>query len=57
MIYIIGDTAEELADLQILLETGILNSNEYTTIDITYKLSSGSTLLTDQYNHIVSKKE
>ena len=53
MIRIIGDTVDELADLQILLETGMLNSNKHTTIDITYKLSSGGILLVDQYNHIV----
>lgn len=57
MIYIIGDTADELANLQILLETGMLNVNKDITFDtITYKLSSGRTLLVDQYNHIVGEK-
>lgn len=56
MIHIIGDTADELADLQILLEAGMINSNENTTLDITYKLSSGAILLVDQYNHIVGEK-
>ena len=57
MIHITGDTADELADLQKLLETGMLNGNKDTTIDITYKLSSGDTLLVDKYNHIVGQKE
>ena len=56
MIVIIGDTADELADLQLLLETGMLNTNEDTTLTITYKLSSGGTLLVDQYDHIVGVK-
>ena len=56
MIHIIGDTADELADLQILLETGMINSNKDSTLDITYKLSSGDILLVDQYNHIVGRK-
>jgi len=56
MIHIIGDTADELADLQSLIETGMINSNEDTTLDITYKLSSGNILLVDQYNHIVGQK-
>ena len=38
MIHIIGDTTDELANLQILLEIGILNSNKDTTLDIAYKL-------------------
>ena len=57
MIHIIGDTADELADLQILLETGMLNSNKNVTLDINYKLSSGNILLADQYNHIVGERE
>ena len=56
MIHIIGDTTDELAELQMLLEAGMINSNEDTTIDITYKLSSGAILLVDQYNHIVGIK-
>lgn len=56
MIRIIGDTADELADLQLLLEIGTLNSDEDTTLDITYKLSSGGSLLVDQYNHIVGER-
>ena len=57
MIYIIGDTSDELADLQTLLETGMVNGNKDTTLNITYKLSSGGILLVDQYNHIVGEKE
>jgi len=56
-IYIIGDTSDELADLQTLLETGMVNGNKDTTLNITYKLSSGGILLVDQYNHIVGEKE
>lgn len=55
MICITGDTADELANLQILIETGILNSNEDIALDITYNLLGGI-LLVDQYNHIVGKK-
>ena len=58
MICIIGDTTNELVDLQALIETGVLNSNKETTLDVTYKLSSGDILLADKYNHIVgSRKE
>lgn len=57
MIHIIGDTADELANLQILLETGILNSKNDITLDTNYKLSSGNILLVDRYNHIVGEKE
>ena len=56
MIQIIGDTVDELADIQKLLETGMLNSNEAGAIDVTYKLSSGNVILVDQYNHIVGEK-
>lgn len=56
MIQIIGDTVDELADIQKLLETGMLNSNETGAIDVTYKLSSGNVILADQYNHIVGEK-
>lgn len=55
MIHIIGDTAEELADLQILIEAGILNGNKDTTLDVTYRLLSGDMISVDQYNHIVVK--
>lgn len=57
MIQIIGDTVDELADIQKLLEIGTLNSNEAGTIDVTYKLSFGGIILVDRYNHIVGKKE
>lgn len=57
MIQIIGDTADELTNLQILLETGILNSGKDITLDTNYKLSSGNILLVDRYNHIVGEKE
>lgn len=57
MIQIIGDTFEELADLQTLLETGQLNFRKDIKVDVTYELSSGGTLLVDQYNHIVGSNE
>lgn len=57
MIRIIGDTFEELADLQTLLETGQLNFRKDITVDVTYELSSGGTLLVDKYNHIIGSKE
>ena len=56
MIHIIGDNADELANLQMLLETGILNNNEDTALAIAFKLSSGDTLLVDKHNHIVGSK-
>lgn len=57
MISIIGDSVDELTDLRSLLEIGLLNSNENTVLDVTYKLFSGDILLVDRYNHIVSRKE
>lgn len=57
MISIIGDSVDELTDLRSLLEIGLLNSNENTVLDVTYKLFSGDILLVDRYNHIVDRKE
>lgn len=57
MIHIIGDTFEELADLQTLLESGQLNFRKGITVDVAFELSSGGTLLVDQYNHIIGSKE
>ena len=56
MITIIGDTSNELSNLQNIIETGILNSNEKLIADVTYKLSTGDVLLVDKYNHIVGSK-
>ena len=58
MIQIIGDTADELSDLQTLIETGMLNYHEKKIKgDVIFKLSSGNTLLVDQYKHIIGEKE
>ena len=58
MIQIIGDTADELSDLQTLIETGKLNYHEKKIkVDAMFKLSSGNNLLVNQYNHIVGEKE
>ena len=59
MITIIGDNPDELADLQDVINTGLLNlkQNNETILDITYKLSSGDKLLVNKYNHIVGKLE
>lgn len=58
MIQIIGDTFEELADLQTLLETGKLNYHEEKIkVKATFKLSSGGTLFFDKYGHIVGSSE
>jgi hypothetical protein len=58
MIQIIGDTFEELADLQTLLEAGKLNYHEKKIkVYATFKLSSGGTLIYDQYGHIVGSNE
>lgn len=54
MILVIGDTPEELATLQSIIDTGILNNTtEESVIDVTYQLASGSTLLVNPYNHII----
>ena len=57
MIHIIGDTFEELADLQTLLETGKLNCHEDIKVKVAFKLSSGGTLYVDPYKHIVGSSE
>lgn len=56
MISIIGDSFDELAALQSIIDAGVINSNETCTVDVTYKLSSGDDLLINQYNHIVGSK-
>ena len=57
MIQIIGDTFEELADLQTVLENGAGNSSKEISIDCAFKLSSGGNLLYDQYGHIIGSSE
>ena len=57
MIHITGDTADELAGLQILLEAGMINNDEDIKLHITYSLSSDNFLLVNQYNHIVGETE
>ena len=58
MITIIGDAHEELAVLQSVINTGILNIHDMSeiTFDTTYKLSSGNVILTDKYGNIVGEK-
>ena len=56
MINIIGDTYQELADLQTIIESGIINTKERLSVDATYKLRSGDNLLIDQYDHIIGSK-
>lgn len=58
MITIIGDTHEELAVLQSIINTGILNDRDMSgrTFVATYKLSSGNLILTDEYGNIVGEK-
>ena len=55
MITIIGDTYEEIAVLQSVINTGMLNAHDTsgTILDTTYKLSSGNLILTDEYRNIV----
>lgn len=36
MISIIGDTSDELAALQSIIDAGVINSNEICTVDVTY---------------------
>ena len=59
MITIIGDTAEELSQLQDIIETGILNirSVEMDSLECTFELSSGDLLLYDQYKRIIGSKK
>ena len=57
MIQIIGDTADELSDLQTLIETGRLNLRNGIMVDVTYELSSRGTLYVDQYGHIIGSNE
>ena len=59
MITIIGDTHEELAALQFVINTGILNVHDIPkiTLDTTYKLSSENLILTDEYGNIVGEKQ
>ena len=60
MITIIGDTSDELATLQYIINTGILNAsndNNYVAVDVTYKLSSGDKLLVNQYDYIVGSSK
>ena len=54
MIKIIGDTPDELAELQDIMDAGILNNgNNKISLDVCYELSSGDHLLVDEYDHIV----
>ena len=57
MINIVGDTWEELANLQTIIDTGILNYDEMFNVDVNYKLLSGDSLLINKYNHIVGVKK
>lgn len=57
MINIVGDTWEELANLQTIIDTGILNYDEMFNVDVNYKLLSGDSLLINKYNHIVGAKK
>ena len=59
MIQIIGDTADELADVQTLLTIGKLNCHKDIKVNAAFKLSSGvpCTLLIAQYSHKVKKGE
>lgn len=57
MINIVGNTWEELANLQTIIDTGILNCDEMFNIDVNYKLLSGGSLLINKYNHIVGAKK
>lgn len=57
MINIVGDTWEELANLQTIIDTGILNCNKMFNIDVNYKLLSGDSLLVNKYKHIVGEKK
>lgn len=57
MITIIGDTSDELAALQSIIDAGLINCNdEISAVHVTYKLSSGDLLLINQYDHIVGSK-
>ena len=54
MIRIIGDTPDELEELQDIMDVGILNnSDSKISLDVCYELSSGDNLLFSKYNHII----
>ena len=58
MITIIGDTPEELAALQSVINTGILNSHDISKITLLttkYELLSRNLILTDEYGNIVGE--
>lgn len=59
MIQIIGDTTDELADVQTLLTVGKLNCHKDIKVNAAFKLSSDvtCTLLIAQYSHKVKKGE
>ena len=60
MITIVGDNFEELALMQDIIDSGIINittNSSKDDIDVTYKLSSGNILLVNKYNHIVGEKK
>lgn len=58
MISIVGDNFEELALIQDIIDSGILNANSSkNNIEVTYKLSSGNLLLVNNYNHIVGERK
>ena len=59
MITIIGDNFEELAFIQDIIDSGLLNlstNSSINSINATYKLSSGNRLLVNKYNHIVGEQ-
>ncbi len=58
MITIIGHTPEELAALQSVINTGILNSHDIskiTLLNTKYELLSKNLILTDEYGNIVGE--
>lgn len=59
MIQIIGDTTDELADVQTLLTVGKLNCHKDIKVHAAFKLSSDitCTLLIAQYSHKVKRRQ
>ncbi len=57
MVTITADTISELAFVQEVIATGILNSRfKEGDIDVIYKLNNGNKILTNKYNFIVGEK-
>ena len=57
MVTITADTISELAFVQEVIATGILNSRfKENGVNVTYKLNNGNKILTNKYKFIIGEK-